>query len=612
MPIDFVCEGCGKDLSVKDEYAGRRGVCSQCGAIIVPPTNAYEVEPGPTRTKPDTSAIFSVGREPVGSIDTARSQGGPSRSEAIFSRAVAVAVLCGLGIACLGVYVGIMAARRPNGERAEVVEGEAPAVAAAVLANAPVRQDQVAPRIAAPVPPVPVVPVAPPSGLPLGVEEIVARCEAAVAVVRGPDSAGSGFLVAPGLLATNAHVIRGVRVGDLQVLFPSAPIGRRGPHAASVAYFDDDRDLAMLAVDSRLPPLPVDEAHAFRRGQEVVFIGSPVVGGALILENAAGRGILGSTARLDGLDFYQISGSVNGGNSGGPVIDTRGRVVGVVTARAKREEGLGFCVPAADLVVAMNTASSVDASVRADASARHAATIRPEAVRFAESGAPRRGGNRFVGDPPVLAPDASYRPNVGDMASVLRDETPAAFSWAAMDEFARKELAGDAAGLAVDLKSGRVVMLARRTDLDVDAINEPPAVRSRRGTRDFATNVNLVGDFNEKHPAGSVVAGRLLSGPHEGKTVYVARVDVGRFMQVLRSSPAGREALASAVRRPRRRTPAPDLAAKATSALELAEAIERAGRVEEAERAYRVIIREYPGTPPAERATAHVKVLMGR
>jgi len=179
-------------------------------------------------------------------------------------------------------------------------------------------------------------------------------------------------------MATNAHVIRNVPPRSILVSFPSAPAGDRGPLLGKVVYFDDARDLAILAVESRLPPLPVLKAHEFRRGQDVVFIGSPAVGRTdkLVLENVAGRGILGSRVKLDDLDYYQLSGSVNGGNSGGPVIDMRGRVIGVITSRASAQEGLGFCVPAADLGAAIDSASAKIPAGITEAAARHEATAR--------------------------------------------------------------------------------------------------------------------------------------------------------------------------------------------------------------------------------------------
>ena len=81
---------------------------------------------------------------------------------------------------------------------------------------------------------------------------------------------------------------------------------------------------------------------------------------------------------------------------------------------------------------------------------------------------------------------------------------------------------------------------------------------------------------------------------------------------VSRNSEQSRGPVAFVVRIPRKQRPVVDLAAKAAAALELAEAIESAGRSDEALRAYRVIIADYPDTPSAAKAKEHVDSLTGR
>ncbi len=78
----------------------------------------------------------------------------------------------------------------------------------------------------------------------LSTAQIVARCEPSVALVKGKVSSGTGFLIRPDLVATNAHVIDDEFVADLEVRFPSAADGRRGPIRAELRYEDPRRDLA--------------------------------------------------------------------------------------------------------------------------------------------------------------------------------------------------------------------------------------------------------------------------------------------------------------------------------------------------------------------------------
>jgi S1-C subfamily serine protease len=189
--------------------------------------------------------------------------------------------------------------------------------------------------------------------------EVVARSKPSVALVRTTMGSGTGFLAGPGLLVTNAHVIDGEMVSRIRVYFPSAR-GKKGPMPARLVYEDPKRDLAILAVDTPEKPLPVAEEFAFEGGEPIVVIGNPgaTAGERIILENAVTQGVMSTRTKLDGLEFYQLSASVNPGNSGGPVLNARGEVIGVVTRKAvgRREEGLGFAVPLPDLKSALERA----------------------------------------------------------------------------------------------------------------------------------------------------------------------------------------------------------------------------------------------------------------
>ena len=184
---------------------------------------------------------------------------------------------------------------------------------------------------------------------PLSTQEIVAKAEASVALIKGNSGNGTGFVVGPGLLATNAHVIASEPVRSLQIHFPSAPTESRGPIPARLRYKDALRDLALLSVETRLPSLDLSRSHVFKRGEDVTIIGSPGLGHDVVLPNALTRGIMSTKVELDGHSFYQLGAAVNPGNSGGPAFNDSGEVIGVVTAKAARQESIGFCIPVADL-----------------------------------------------------------------------------------------------------------------------------------------------------------------------------------------------------------------------------------------------------------------------
>ncbi len=220
----------------------------------------------------------------------------------------------------------------------------------------------------------------------LTTEQVAARSEASVAFIAGPAGpSGTGFLISDGLVATNAHVIDSIPPDQIQITFPAAPELDRGPILGRVVYFEPNRDLAILRVSTRLPPLKTAVNHKFRRGQDVVVIGNPGVGPGRSFECVVSRGVLGSEVVEANQTFYQLSGSINLGNSGGPVLDLSGQVVGVVTLKASKQEGLGLCIPAPDLAsTVQRVLTQLEPSAR-EAARQHAMTVKASeaAERFA-------------------------------------------------------------------------------------------------------------------------------------------------------------------------------------------------------------------------------------
>jgi Trypsin-like peptidase domain len=209
----------------------------------------------------------------------------------------------------------------------------------------------------------------------LSTEEIVARSEPSIALVRGKQLGGTGFLVRPGILVTNAHVINLERIADVSVSFPSAALKDRGPLPVTLLWEDKTRDLAFLKVNSNLPPLTVDGAYRFRRGQDITVIGNPgtdvVFGERTTLVNAVSRGVMSSTISRLGQEYFQISISINHGNSGGPVFGSDGKIIGVATLKDPSHEGMAFCIPADVLAAATAELTALPASAAGKAGLVH-------------------------------------------------------------------------------------------------------------------------------------------------------------------------------------------------------------------------------------------------
>ncbi|WP_224244142.1 S1C family serine protease [Hyalangium gracile] len=170
----------------------------------------------------------------------------------------------------------------------------------------------------------------------LTTQEISQRASPSTLSLRCGGQMGSGFFVEPELALTNAHVACPLGKTMTVVL----PDGRQ--LIGETLARDEELDLATVrVVGAKAVPLKLGDVTRLQPGDPLVFIGSPKG-----LDFTVHEGKVGFVGRhYLGLGYVQFNASVNPGNSGGPLLDGRGEVVGVVSLKIENADGLGLALP---------------------------------------------------------------------------------------------------------------------------------------------------------------------------------------------------------------------------------------------------------------------------
>jgi S1-C subfamily serine protease len=202
----------------------------------------------------------------------------------------------------------------------------------------------------------PAAPIARPDAAIAADPEVLGAADSVVRVLStacGLGIEGSGWAVEPGVVVTNAHVVAGA--DDTTVTT------RNGIELdATPIYYEPREDLALLRVGAALPPLPISSRR--QEGEDGAVLGYPENGPytlsparigetrATISEDSYGNGPVERT-------ITSLSGLVRSGNSGGPLVDARGNVVGTVFAATTTGRRGGFAIPAEQVRGALRRAA---------------------------------------------------------------------------------------------------------------------------------------------------------------------------------------------------------------------------------------------------------------
>ena len=206
----------------------------------------------------------------------------------------------------------------------------------------------------------PIAPVAPPNGQ-LAFGPGVARAAASIVKITGVAEScnrgqeGSGWVVAPERVVTNAHVVAGVSSEHVRIR------GTGRSYDARVVVFDPRRDLAVLAVPG-LPAPALTQGSDLKRSDGAAVAGFPL-DGPFRVDSARVRDVLTATgADIYGnpgvtREVYSLFARVEPGNSGGPLLSPKGDVVGIVFAKSLDDDNTGYALTLGEAQPVLQAAS---------------------------------------------------------------------------------------------------------------------------------------------------------------------------------------------------------------------------------------------------------------
>ncbi|MEP7057653.1 MAG: Do family serine endopeptidase [Caldimonas sp.] len=226
---------------------------------------------------------------------------------------------------------------------------------------------------------------------------------------------GSGFIISSdGLILTNAHVVREAK--DVTV-----KLSDRREYTAKVLGIDTTTDIAVLRIDAKdLPTVRLGDARQLEVGDPVLAIGAPYG-----LEQSATQGIVSAKGRsLPGdavVPFIQTDAAVNPGNSGGPLFDGSGAVVGInaqIYSRSGGFQGLSFAIP-------INVALKVKDQIVSTGKATHArlgVTVQDLNQQLADSFGLKRPDGALIANVAANSAAASAGLKSGDVITEVNGE----------------------------------------------------------------------------------------------------------------------------------------------------------------------------------------------
>jgi serine protease Do len=250
----------------------------------------------------------------------------------------------------------------------------------------------------------------------LSTESIVKSASPAIVNLKSIDGGGTGFIITEtGVIVTNRHVVK--NAPSLRAVLTSGQ-----EFSAAVNFVSPDHDIALLKIDAKgLPVLRMADIANINSGQTVIAIGNPGLG----LPNTVTKGIVsavGKLSQLQGLPpnlaqefgkvfgngtWIQTDAAINHGNSGGPLLNAQGEVVGVNTLSfaSFEKQGIYFAVSSKDLLnVLRQFYPNIDNAQRANTDQASPNTLTSDTAKITISSSPEGAdiviNGKFIGNTP--------------------------------------------------------------------------------------------------------------------------------------------------------------------------------------------------------------------
>jgi S1-C subfamily serine protease len=146
---------------------------------------------------------------------------------------------------------------------------------------------------------------------------------------------GSGAIIdGRGYIVTNYHVIRDATSGSVRTVDGKV-------HAITISGYDARKDIAVLTIEGEFPRLRFGNSKDVSVGQRVIALGSPAG-----LDFSVNEGIISARRNIADNEYFQTDTALNPGNSGGPLVDASGRIIGINNFKLGGYEGLNFALTA--------------------------------------------------------------------------------------------------------------------------------------------------------------------------------------------------------------------------------------------------------------------------